>query len=159
MAQFPLNNLISGHPTGSYGDPESGCGQGGQQLGHTKEIISCANQEWGQADSHNSIISCFSESHSGLYPPKTFFHALSDPLTYFIGFMPSGSTINRRSPSPFLIGRHMGSDLFAPQSGHKIMRIISLVGTQDFESDPTTGLPLEHGQSRFLFRNPRGRSY
>src|SRR5271157_3251011 len=157
MAPFPLNIIFSGHPTGSFGDPISGYGRGRQQLGPTKEIIRCTHQESSQAGSHNAFMTCFAKPSRDLHPSKNFFYPLSDPLAGFIGLMPSGSTINRRSPSPFRISGHMGGNLPATQSGHKITGIVPLVGPQGFGFDPSAGLPFEHGQGRFLLRNPNGR--
>src|SRR5499433_717647 len=128
----------------------------GQQLGHADKIIRCSHPPSSQLGSVSSSEACFPKTAHGLHPTKDLFDPFSNPLTEGIAFMTRGSPIDGRSAFALGVGRHMRENLSPTQKTHKVLRVITLIGSQAFHPNSFSSLTLKQSLCGFSLCAARG---
>src|SRR5262245_2847397 len=128
----------------------------GDQLGHADKIIRCSHPPSSQLGSLGSPKTRFPKPSHGFHPTKDLFDPLSNPLTQGIALMTRGSPIDGRATPALGVGRHMRENLSPAQKTHKVLRVITLIGSQTFHPDSFSSLTLHQPLGGFSLSATRG---
>src|SRR5215813_8933046 len=125
----------------------------GHQLGHADKVICRSHPPSSQLRSVSSSKTRFPKTSHGLHPTKDLFDPLSNPLTEGIALMTRGSP---RSAFALGVGRHMRENLSPTQKTHKVLRVITLIGSQAFHPNSFSSLTLKQSLCGFSLGAARG---
>src|SRR5215510_13467421 len=125
----------------------------GHQLGHADKVICRSHPPSSQLRSVSSSKTRFPKTSHGLHPTKDLFDPLSNPLTEGIALMTRGSP---RSAFALGVGRHMRENLSPAQKTHKVLRVITLIGSQAFHPNSFSSLTLKQSLCGFSLGAARG---
>jgi hypothetical protein len=128
----------------------------GHQLGHADKVIRRSHPPSSQLGSVSSSKTRFPKTSHGLHPTKDLFDPLSNPLTEGIALMTRGSPIDGRSAFALGVGRHMRKNLSPAQKTHKVLRVITLIGSQAFHPNSFSSLTLKQPLGGFSLGAARG---
>src|SRR5262245_60430199 len=128
----------------------------GYQFGHADKIVRRSHPPSSQLGSVSTPKTRLPKTSHGLHPTKDLFDSLSNPLTEGIALMTRGSPIDGRSAFALGVGRHMRENLSPAQKTHKVLRVITLIGSQAFHPNSFSSLTLKQSLCGFSLGAARG---